>query len=329
MIKRKAEIDSDLQKMTATWREDWAKQYTPITIDILDNLIELINRGGKRLRGALAMESYYLHGGKDNEVAIGCARIIELVQAYLLIVDDIQDNSAIRRGGPAVHKKIGAGQAINAAMLANHQAMVELMKLNVKSEYKSRAAELLNRDLSITIIGQINDIYNQTIQKNIKQDEIINTLGWKTAHYTFISPLELGASLAGETKLSARLHQYGLNAGLAFQITDDILGVFGTNQETGKSANDDIREGKATLLSVHARENADPKQLRILNKIIGKVDATNAECDQIRAIFEATGARKHAASQAKKYIESAESTLGNNPEDFLMDLVRYIASRKT
>lgn len=336
LLDHKAAIDADLVRMSAIWRKEWERQYTPVTLEVLDCAIDFLNRGGKRVRGALAMESYYLHGGTNRDVALGAARVVELVQAYLLIMDDIQDKSAMRRGDKTVHIQLaeehdahyGVAQGLNAEMLVNHRAMSELMSLPAGDADKIRAAKLLSDDISVTIVGQINDIYNQ-VTRGMNRKTIIDTLTWKTAYYTFVSPLELGACLAGREKLDERLHEYALNAGIAFQISDDILGVFGDSFEVGKSADDDIREGKATLLAAHAYEHVDAEQHKILEKILGKSDASSDECGQVREIFIATGAREYADNSAREYAEMAKAALGENPEDFLVQLVQFAVSRKS
>lgn len=329
---RKAEIDADLQRMTQRWRQEWDVGYTPVTLTMLDTLIDFLNRGGKRVRGSLAMESYYLHGGADKVAALGAARVVELIQAYLLIMDDIQDRSKLRRGGPAVHVQLaalhdghyGVAQAMNVAMLASHRALDELMALPVPDSVKARTARLLSHDISVTIVGQINDLYNQIAAETITEKEIIKTLTWKTAYYTFISPMELGACLAGSERLSDRLRTYAVNAGIAFQIHDDISGVFGDKKELGKSTNDDIREGKATLLAVYARRNSTPAQQSILIKTLGNSQATAQECDNIRQIFDNVGARRYASEQVQKYINAAELVLDANAENSLLHLVRVM-----
>ena len=327
-------IDKDLLRFSAEWRQQW-QAYPPATQVVLESMLDFLNRGGKRVRGALAMESYYLHGGTNEATALGAARVIELVQTCLLIMDDIQDHSALRRGGPTVHTQLaevygtayGVGQALNAVMLANQRAMSELLALDGSDTAKNQAASLLSNNISTTIIGQINDIYNQAVHQQATRQAIIDTLTWKTAYYSFISPLELGACLAGQNKLGARLQQYALNAGLAFQIHDDILGVFGS-LELGKSADDDIREGKATLLTAYAYEHATATQHQHLGDILGKQAASAQECNTVRAIFEATGALAFAKKEAKRYAVAAKTALGATAEPFLADLVDFAVNRK-
>lgn len=336
LLRHKKDIDKALQKMSVQWRREWGKQYTPATLVVLDSLIEFLNRGGKRVRGALAMESYYLHGGTDKKVAIGAACVVELVQAYLLIVDDIQDQSVMRRGGQAVHVQLAAGnsahygvaQGLNAQMLASHKAMSQLLQLPVEPMFKLRAAELLSYDVGVTIVGQINDIYNQTTGFNSSDKAIIATMTWKTAYYTFVSPLELGACLAGANGLSRRLKRYAINAGIAFQISDDVLGVFGETFEVGKSWDDDIREGKATLMTHFAFSNASPSQQKTLRQVLGNAAATEAECTKVRTVLEQTGALAHAKKIAGEYALAAETALGKNAEDFLIKMVRFAVSRR-
>lgn len=343
VLAHKKEIDADLERLSATWHKEWSQDYTTHSVEVLDVLLGLLNRGGKRLRGALAMESYYLHGGTRQRIALGAARVIELVQASLLTIDDIADNSETRRGGPSVHTALaelhktkglrgdsyhyGISQATNAAVLANHYALIELMALPAPDTAKVRAAELLSQDISVTIVGQINDLFNEVVTEHVPHDVIINTLTWKTAYYTFVSPLELGACLAGSDGLSDRLRRYALNAGVAFQISDDVLGTFGNGFEVGKSADDDIREGKATLLVSHAAKHASAEQARILDAVLGNPSAKKSECDKVRDIFESTGARYYATETAEKYAELAIAALGKQPESFLVELARFAVSR--
>lgn len=345
VLAHKKEIDADLVRLGTALHKEWKHDYTTHSVEVLDVLIALLNRGGKRLRGALAMESYYLHGGTRQKIALGAARVIELVQASLLTIDDIADNSDMRRGGPSVHTVLakrhkqqqlrgdsyhyGISQATNAAILANHYALIELMTLPAPDTAKVRAAELLSQDISVTIVGQINDLYNEVATSVVPRDAIINTLTWKTAYYTFVSPLELGACLAGSDGLSDRLRRYALNAGVAFQISDDVLGTFGDGFEVGKSADDDIREGKATLLVSHAMEHSTDEQSRILERVLGNPAATKSECDKVRAIFEATGARRYAVETAENYADLAIAALGKQPEPFLVELARFAVSRRS
>lgn len=311
---RKAEIDADLQRMTQRWRQEYEKEYTAASRHVLDSLLDLLNRGGKRLRGSLAMESYYLHGGRDARVALGVARVVELLQVYLLIMDDIQDRSRTRRSGRTLHVQLaanhddhyGVAQAINASLLASHHAFTELLDLAVPDTVRVGALQSLNQNMTTTINGQINDLYNQTAI-DITEEAIVATMTWKTAYYTFLGPMELGARMAGAAKLSDHLRNYALNAGVAFQIHDDIAGVFGDSKQLGKSMNDDIREGKATLLVGHARVHAQPSQQKTLLKTIGNSSATVEDCDEVRYILENTGSKQYAYEQAKKYAVDARA----------------------
>ncbi len=243
----------------------------------------------------------------------------------LLALEQLHDKQNLR--GDASH--YGMSQAMNVAVFANHQAIRELLQLPAPDTARIRAAELLGEDISVTLSGQINDIYNEVANETIDHETIINTLTWKTAYYTFISPLELGACLAGSDGLNERLRQYALNAGVAFQISDDILGTFGDSFEVGKSAEDDIREGKVTLLAAHAMQHASDEQQKVLRSTLGNAKASSKHCDAVREIFEDTGAREYAAKTAREYADQAIAALGDNAESFLVDLVRFSVSRKS
>lgn len=334
LLRHKTEIDADLQRVCQVWQKEWAT-YTPVTLEVLDSLIDFISRGGKRVRGALAMESYFLHGGTNHKVAVGAARVIELINAGLLVMDDIQDNSALRRGGPTVHIRLagayghhyGVAQGINTSMLAMSKAMSELMALPVSATAKTKAGKLLNDDIGVTIAGQVNDIYHEVGRQAVTEQDILNTITWKTAQYTFISPLQLGACLAGVDSISRRLHKYAVNAGIAFQIADDLLGMFGDSRELGKSASDDIREGKVTLLVLYARKQANATQAKVLKEVLGNSKSTEAEWRAVREILQATGARDYAANLAQEYAADAIAALGVKPERFLVELVQLAVNR--
>lgn len=341
-------IDADLQTFSEAWLRDWRERYGAVTADTLEVLVAVLTRGGKRLRGVLAMKSYYAHGGRDETVAIGAARVVELVQAYLLVLDDIADNSDMRRGGPSAHKLLerwhaehgwrgdpshfGRSQATNVASLGMHQATLELADLPVDPQALARATITLNKNISVTAAGQIADINNEVIDTDLGEADIIATLERKTAYYTFVSPLELGACLAGREGLSEALRAYALGAGVAFQVIDDVLGVFGDEFESGKSAEDDIREGKATVLSNYAQRHASGHQAVQLAGTLGNPYATPLACEGVRRIFEATGARLHAAAVAEEYADTAREALrtvelGDEDKLFLEELLGYVMSR--
>lgn len=340
-------IDNDLEQFVHQWRT----AYDQGSIAAIDGFCQVLLRGGKRLRGILAMQSYYAHGGTDDSVALGAARVVELLQTYLLVLDDIADRSDTRRGGLSTHRLIeraaqqanmqgdtahyGEAQAINAAQSAMHKAAQELLELPIPDGVVRAAVVSIHKNIEITGRGQMNDLYNEATEDVLDEAAIERVLTQKSAYYTFVNPLELGACLAGRKQLDASLHDYALHTGCAFQIIDDVIGTFGLVSETGKSTNDDIREGKMTLIAQYALTHASEEQRVTLKKVLGSVNASDEACNEVRRIFIATGAREYALQRVQWYAQQAHASLASNTQldqafiSFLEMLIEYVTSRQT
>ncbi len=311
---------------------------------------DVLARGGKRIRGALTMLAYKMYGGTDTEVALQAALVMEIIQTYLLIVDDIYDRSDMRRGKASAHKmfeemhkkrrwKDGAGHfgqslAFNSALVSSHIAMVLAADLPVNDERRVAALRTLNMNLQITGEGQANDVFNEVTETDDKQ-RIDNVLEWKTAYYTFVNPLQFGAILAGadEVQLS-HLRDFGLLAGRVFQITDDIVSTFGEEFESGKSPMDDIREGKRTLLTLYAMQHAEKQDAYHLQRMLGNHKLTQTEFDQCRKILTECGALGYAKEEALRSAQAAKKILSdywvnNAAHDFLHGLLDYMLERRS
>lgn len=341
----KAVIDTDLQRFVSQWR----RSYDEGSIDAIDAYCQIMLNGGKRLRGVLAMQSYYAHGGRDESVALGAARVLELIQAYLLVIDDIADRSDTRRGGPSAHRLIEAtahkgnmrgdiahysqAQAMNAAQSGAHKASLELLQLRVSDSAIRSAMTSLHKNVEITAMGQMNDIFNESTNVLLDEAAIERVLTQKSAYYTFMNPLELGACLAGHDALDPSLSAYAVNIGCAFQIADDLIGTFGREVESGKGVNDDIREGKMTILAQQAMARADEANRATLRTILGTVDATEEQCDEVRVIMKMTGAYEYAATRRDWYATKARESLNASTVAdkafvaFLDQLIDYVTLR--
>jgi geranylgeranyl diphosphate synthase type I len=339
-------IQRDLEQFSEMWRrDDTIGLHEPI-----DAFCDVMLRGGKRLRGVLAMQSYYAHGGRDESVALGAARVFELIQTSLLVVDDIADHSALRRGGPSAHMRIeayarkhglkgdalhyGQVQAMNVAYAGLHKATIELLDLPVDSDVARRASKYFHENIATTINGQIDDVYNEAATGMISEEAVESVLKRKAAHYTILGPIELGAHLAGTISLPLSLRDYSIHTGCAFQIADDIISTFNPASETGKSNNDDIREGKLTLLVQYSLSHGTDSQKKILNALLGRRDTTNEECDVVRDLFKATGGLAHANKRLALHMAKALSALEFDVESdsrfvtYLKTLTEYVANRQ-
>lgn len=352
LLQYKTAIDADIACYSLGLQSQTAEQFGENSKRAITAYTEILSRGGKRIRGALAMLAYSTFGGTDEEVAIVAARAIEMVQAYLLITDDIADRSASRRGGPSAHellrswhkqnhlkddsKHFGESIAMNAAMMGGHAAMILISDLPVSPEVRVNALRTLNKNLIVTAHGQFNDIFNEVLESDDEQS-IENVLVWKTAYYTFVSPLQFGAELAGAPqKALDTLLEYGLHAGRAFQIGDDIVGTFSEEHESGKSPFDDIREGKRTLLIAYALKKAETADAHFLRRCLGNQNLTLAEFERCKEIITSSGALDYAKAQAQLSATRAQEVLAAQTEgwntesvEFLHQLVQYLVVRKS
>ena len=268
----KQAIDTELKTYAQQLVADTTESFGPYPAEAVRAFTDVLERGGKRIRGSLAIAAYEMFGGTNRQLILQAACALEILNTYILVADDIQDRSLTRRGGKTAHiilkeyheqhylsgdaQHFGESIAINAFLIAQHYAMNIFANLDAPAEQKIRAIDNVNRCFIATAHGQTLDIFNEVVQ-SVAQQDVDNVLEWKTAYYTFINPLQLGAILADASELDlAQLADYGLYAGRAFQIADDIIGVFGDESVSGKSSMDDIREGKRTTLVVYAIANA-------------------------------------------------------------------------
>jgi geranylgeranyl diphosphate synthase type I len=343
-----SKIDADLRQFATDWQSDPTIIGTP---DPVAAFCDVMLRGGKRLRGVLAMQSYYAHGGKDDSVALGAARVFEIIQTSLLIVDDIADRSRLRRGGPSAYAALetraaedgmkgsalhyGEVQAMNVAYAGLHKATIELLNLAVDAETARRACSQFHANILVTINGQVDDIYNEATPRDVDEEAVESVLKRKSAYYSILSPIELGAQLAGARALSKGLRAYSLHAGCAYQIADDIISTFGREDETGKGSNDDIHEGKLTLLAHYALANSTVEQKRELQSILGNEAATAEECNRVRELFSSIGALDYAKARRTLHETKALSELNgarDAPEafvDYLRRLTDYLVNRNS
>jgi geranylgeranyl diphosphate synthase type I len=156
----------------------------------------------------------------------------------------------------------------------------------------------------LTNIGQLDDI-SQTLSNPPAYEDAMRRYQQKTSYYTFVDPITLGRTLAGETNVRLAAESFGIPAGMAFQLSDDILGLYGTPDTTGKSNLDDVREGKYTFLIHYALERANQEQRMRLEEILGNASANEGDLRIVQDIVTETGAYEQAQDDAKRYAEAA------------------------
>ena len=263
-------------------------------------------RGGKRLRATFCHWGWLAAGSCDVEAAVRGAAALELFHLAALVHDDVMDHSSTRRGTPTAHERFADhhraehldGDAsdfgVGAAMLIGDLCMTwsdELVaSADVPPARRDAARAVYDLMRSQVMAGQYLDVLEQA-RPGVRREASATVLRYKSAKYTVEHPLLLGGALSGAgDDLELACRGYGVPVGEAFQLRDDVLGVFGDPARTGKPVGDDLREGKKTLLVLAAVERADPAQRRLLRRRLGDRSMTDAHVRQLQEVLVDTGA---------------------------------------
>ncbi|RLQ00088.1 polyprenyl synthetase family protein [Micromonospora sp. BL1] len=290
--------------------------------------------GGKRVRPTFAYWGWRgVVGGEEPLCSVLPAlSALELLHTFALVHDDVMDASDTRRGLPTAHRAAAArhraaghtgdpdryGEAVAvligdlcmvwADRLMAHAAVPADRLLDVRRCYDQMRVE--------TVAGQFLDVLGENDSANWTVDRALRVARYKTASYTVQRPLLFGACLAGadaDDPLIAAYTRYGLAVGEAFQLRDDLLGVYGDPQTTGKPAGDDLRTGKPTALLMLARQLADPAQRRALERA-GSVTSAR-EVDRLADVVRDTGATARVERMISDRVTDALAALGTAPID--------------
>lgn len=283
--------------------------------------------GGKRIRPLLCYWGWRGAGGEDCDQIISAGSALELCHAGLLIHDDIMDSSDLRRGHPTMHRSLadlhsgpGApsfGRA--AAILLGALTLAWSDELLFSSEgepSRLRTARALFDQLRTEVItGQYLDILAQ-VRDLPTVEQALMVVRYKTAKYTVERPLQIGGALAGaEPSLLDLYSRLGVPLGEAFQLRDDILGMFGDPAETGKSVLDDLREGKHTVLIAHALQHASLSETLHVRTWHGNPKLTDQRAAELRQIVITTGALTHVEAMIDERARDALHVLHTAPID--------------
>jgi len=263
--------------------------------------------GGKRLRPAFCYWGWRAAGGADGPQIHAAAAALELLHASALVHDDVMDASDTRRGQPSVHRLFAARHAesgwrgpaesfgAGAAILIGDLLLAWTDQLFQGSGLPPAALRggqpVLDAMRTEMICGQYLDLLGQSAGDGTVASAL-RVIRYKSAKYTIERPLHLGQALAGaaDGPIAAAFTGYGIPLGIAFQLRDDVLGVFGDPARTGKPAGDDLRDGKRTVLVAIARDRASPAERELLDRRLGDRRLDEAGAEEIRSILVGTGA---------------------------------------
>lgn len=289
--------------------------------------LERCTAGGKRFRPRMVMSAYQMLGGRDlvNAAEVGAA--FELLHTALIVHDDVIDRDFTRRGIPNVSgryravaeaagvspdgaRHIGLSAGVIAGDLALSNAYRLLERVEAAPAIRLRLGDILDEAVFASAAGEFLDIETSLNPTMPPLEDIVHMARLKTSVYSFEGPLQAGAVLAGaEEEVIVRLGDFGRDAGIAYQIADDLLGVFGNETRTGKTNWGDLREGKRTALMSYI--SARPEWASI-SSLIGSPGMSAADAHYIRRILVDSGARDYSARLAEEYAGRARTHLDSD-----------------
>ncbi len=307
----------------ATWLAPKVAQASQVSAEVraaAAGIERLALRGGKRMRAALVAAGYVASNGErestDVQPCLPAMVAIELLQVYLLIHDDWMDDDDVRRGGPSVHvalrdelgsSRLGDAAAILAGDLASGYAQEALLECALPPDRVLRAARAFAKIQEEVVIGQLAEMRAPT-SKGTSAPTVETIHALKTASYTVTGPVVLGALLAGADEARALgFERFGRPLGVAFQLRDDLLGVFGDPTATGKPVWNDIRQGKRTALVAELRGDARAEEL--FATVANDPNATRDDLEAVVRAMETSGARARVEARVKELLVEARSAL--------------------
>lgn len=345
----KEKVDREIEKaFDANISE--IKANDPYSAQALEYIKKITLSGGKRLRPALLYYAYLGAGGKEKSKAIKVAAAIELVHMFLLVHDDIIDRGILRHGISTANvefakyakkkfktadgKHFGDSFALILGDMVYCMAVEMICSSGIDAKVCKEVSMNLQSIVKNTIIGQSQDICIE-YRKRVEEKDILKMYENKTAKYTFEGPLLLGLILAGNgnKKISKAFSDFALPLGIAFQIQDDILGIFGNEKKMGKSGASDIEEGKKTLIVAKALEKGSPKEIGIIKNLLGRKNLTKKEVKEFqkaiissRSLDYAKGICDWHMQQSKKIILNL--SMGRQAKEFLLGMIEYMENRE-
>jgi len=268
----------------------------------------LIVNGGKRLRPYMVIRSCQILGGKSSNAIIS-AGAVEMVHNFTLVHDDIMDNDEIRHGVPTVHKKFGMPIAILAGDVLFSKAFQIISESKLSPNATTHLISRLAKACVDVCEGQLLDIKMADEKRIPAEAEYITMIGKKTAALFDVS-CAMGAICAtNKPKDIVNLSAFGRNLGIAFQITDDLIGVMGDPKVTKKPVGNDLREGKKSLPILMAIKLAKGNEKKIILSAFGNSKVSKSDLTKAVEVIRSLGIEEKVRNQALKYAEKSQKSL--------------------
>jgi geranylgeranyl diphosphate synthase type II len=279
-----------------------------LPLNLYEPVHYVLTQGGKRIRPYLVMQANELFGGNPKTVLYPAAAF-EMLHNFTLIHDDIMDNAPLRRGKPTVYKKWNSSIAILAGDALATMAFQELLKTPCSSETLIEMCRLFARTSVEICEGQQYDLDFETAD-SVSKEAYLDMIRLKTA-VMLAGCLKAGALHASAAAADCnRIYDFGINLGMAFQLQDDILDVYGDKALFGKVCGGDIRDNKKTYLYIVALEKADEAQRAKLQHYFGSTDFDFQEkYNAVKAIFDALEIKKETEQVMQSYVDKAIAQL--------------------
>ena len=308
------DINHEIAKLN--WEREPKGLYAPITYTMA--------AGGKRVRPQLAMIACGIFGGNEQEVA-PAAMALEVFHNFTLLHDDVMDKAEVRRGRPTVHIQWNE----NTAILSGDQMMIEAYKLlaEVPADKLHKVLRLFNKMATEICEGQQYDVDFES-QEHVTIEEYLKMIRLKTS-VLLATALQIGSYLAGANEAQQEaLYQFGINVGLAFQIQDDILDVWGDPKTFGKAVGGDISCNKKTYVYLTAQQLADDELAEELHQWYGSVLDDNTEkIAAVKGIFEQLNVRAACEAVVEDYTQKALLILDTLPQNAATEQLRQLANK--
>ena len=308
-------INNEILKLD--WKREPYGLYEPIEYTLA--------AGGKRVRPQLAMIACQLFGGNEEDV-LPAALALEVFHNFTLLHDDVMDKADVRRGRPTVHMKWNE----NTAILSGDQMLIEAYKLlsGVPADKLSEVLRLFNKMATEICEGKQYDVDFES-QSHVTIDEYLNMIRLKTS-VLLATALQIGAYVAGaDTPTQEALYQFGIAVGLAFQIQDDILDVWGDPKTFGKAVGGDISCNKKTFVYLEAMRRLGDEANTIESWYSQVLEDNTEKIAAVKAIFEQLRVREACEAVVAQYTQTALEILDTLPQNTATDQLRQLANKLT
>lgn len=308
-------INNEILKLD--WKREPYGLYEPIEYTLA--------AGGKRVRPQLAMIACQLFGGNEEDV-LPAALALEVFHNFTLLHDDVMDKADVRRGRPTVHMKWNE----NTAILSGDQMLIEAYKLlsGVPADKLPEVLRLFNKMATEICEGQQYDVDFES-QSHVTIDEYLNMIRLKTS-VLLATALQIGAYVAGaDTPTQEALYQFGIAVGLAFQIQDDILDVWGDPKTFGKAVGGDISCNKKTFVYLEAMRRLGDEANTLESWYSQVLEDNTEKIAAVKAIFEQLRVREACEAVVAQYTQTALEKLDTLPQNTATDQLRQLANKLT